>query len=79
MKRLLILLCLMGCTPKVELEVPPDSWQFVTGNPSEWVQTHRMKVPGGWLYRERLSASNGNGISVSTSICFVPDIAAERS
>lgn len=46
-------------------------------NSEYYTQTSRLKVPGGWLVRERLDSPASNGfdeVNVSVSICFVPDI-----
>jgi hypothetical protein len=50
------------------------AWEVVT----DW--THRLPVPGGWLYRyvahKYVSCDDGRGgaypVAVSVSLCFVP-------
>lgn len=54
-----------------------DPWEIVhNGGAAE--RMHRMRVPGGWLYR-LIMWSSGDGTSISTT--FVPDhaSAAEQS
>ena len=38
--------------------------------------TCRLKVPGGWLYRER-ECANRDGMTTALALTFVPDDASE--
>jgi hypothetical protein len=39
--------------------------------------TCRLKVPGGWLYRER-ECQNRDGVPTAVALAFVPELIAER-
>ncbi len=74
-----VLGAMLACTPTDPHSSSADQapatspWEPVTssGTPSynRWI-TDRLKVPGGWLYRQAIY-DNGHGIAVS--ICFVPE------
>jgi hypothetical protein len=43
-----------------------ENWQFVDAS----TDLQRIRVPGGWIYRD--TARDAVGKALSTSICFVP-------
>ncbi len=47
-------------------------WELLTAD-TDVTSTRRMRVPGGWLYREILDVCDGDGNAVAVALCFVPD------
>ena len=45
-------------------------WESITSREGE--RTSRMKVPGGWLYREMSWQMDDDGNAVAVALCFVP-------
>lgn len=45
------------------------NWQFIVGSGTSCSDTSRLKVPGGWLIRERYFKED----AVSVSICFISE------
>lgn len=51
-------------------------WELVYEPPYGAHITHRMAVPGGWLYKVEVSSNEGHQVSIST--CFVPHPLASK-
>jgi hypothetical protein len=70
---LVFALFLGGCS-EGGAEVAPNEWQSVAVARQQGLQTDRIAVPGGWLYREVFHSHGG-----SVALCFVADAAAVAS
>lgn len=67
-----------ACTPPVPAaERPDNTWEMLTHGGWANTNTHRMKVPGGWVYREIAFGAMTDRVAVA--MVFVPDVAPERS
>jgi hypothetical protein len=62
-------------------KIPYDAaWEYVSfkGDHEYEETTARLRVPGGWLYREARTAGYRGQKSVSVAIAFVPDATAPK-
>ncbi len=57
---------------KNSIVVGAEGWELIAGIPGD-ATTHRLKVPGGWLYREYAEENDYDGVKrMAVALCFVP-------